>query len=140
MHVDLAIIYRWLYNHRYYPHHHVSHNIFIIITPHIDIKLQGQSVESIFILPVQRIPRYRLLLEQLLKYTPTDHTEYDVVKRALEKISDMAMFSNEAIRARENKTKIMEIMLSINPLSRVDLLDDQDRRFIKEGILSRQCR
>jgi len=114
-------------------------NIFIIIT-HIDIKLQGQSVESIFILPVQRIPRYRLLLEQLLKYTPTDHTEYDVVKRALEKISDMAMFSNEAIRARENKTKIMEIMLSINPLSRVDLLDDQDRRFIKEGILSRQCR
>jgi hypothetical protein len=25
-------------------------------------------------------------------------------------------------------------------LSRVDLLDDQDRRFIKEGILSRQCR
>jgi len=128
-----------LYNYRYYPHHHVSHNIFIIIT-HIDIKLQGQSVESIFILPVQRIPRYRLLLEQLLKYTPTDHTEYDVVKRALEKISDMAMFSNEAIRARENKTKIMEIMLSINPLSRVDLLDDQDRRFIKEGILSRQCR
>lgn len=114
-------------------------NIFIVIT-HIDIKLQGQSVESIFILPVQRIPRYRLLLEQLLKYTPTDHTEYDVVKRALEKISDMAMFSNEAIRARENKTKIMEIMLSINPLSRVDLLDDQDRRFIKEGILSRQCR
>ena len=76
----------------------------------------------------------------MLKYTPTNHTEYDVVKRALEKISDMAMFSNEAIRARENKTKIMEIMLSINPLSRVDLLDDQDRRFIKEGILSRQCR
>lgn len=123
-------------------HHHVvsSSPSSSCIYIYIDIKLQGQSVESIFILPVQRIPRYRLLLEQLLKYTPNDHTEYDVVKRALEKISDMAMFSNEAIRARENKTKIMEIMLSINPLSRVDLLDDQDRRFIKEGILSRQCR
>jgi hypothetical protein len=102
--------------------------------------LQSQSLESLLILPVQRIPRYRLLLEQLLKYTPDNHPDYPIVKDALEKICDLAMYNNEAIRARENKNKIMSIMMQLEPTTRVDLLDIKDRKFIKEGSLLRQCR
>jgi hypothetical protein len=102
--------------------------------------LQGQKVESLLILPVQRIPRYRLLLEQLLKYTEEDHTDFPIVKDALDKICTLAMYNNEAIRARENMNKIMEIMMQIQPTNRVDLLEEKQRRFIKEGLLLRQCR
>lgn len=105
-----------------------------------DPRLQNQKIESIFILPVQRIPRYRLLLEQLLKYTPEDHPQFTDVKNALDKICDMALYSNEAIRARENRAKIMDIIKTIEPRTRVDLLADPDRSFIKEGPLLRQCR
>lgn len=105
-----------------------------------DPRLQNQKIESIFILPVQRIPRYRLLLEQLLKYTPEDHVQYDDVKNALDKICDMALYSNEAIRARENRAKIMDIIKSIEPRTRVDLLANTERSFLKEGPLLRQCR
>lgn len=102
--------------------------------------LQGQKIESLLILPVQRIPRYRLLLEQLLKYTPEDHVDYQVVQSALENICALAMYNNEAIRARENLNKMMEIMMSIEPTSRMDLLAEKGRKFIKEGPLQKQCR
>lgn len=105
-----------------------------------DPRLQNQKIESIFILPVQRIPRYRLLLEQLQKCTPEGHPQFTVVNTALDKICAMAMYSNEAIRKRENRAKIMDIVKSIEPTTRVDLLADQDRAFIKEGPLLRQCR
>jgi len=29
-------------------------------------------------MPVQRIPRYKLLLTELLKHTPEDHPDYEV--------------------------------------------------------------
>ena len=105
-----------------------------------DPRLANQKIESIFILPVQRIPRYRLLLEELLKYTSSTHIEYNTVNNVLQKICDMAMYSNEAIRKRENRAKIMDIIKMIEPTSRVDLLANPDRSFIKEGPLLRQCR
>lgn len=105
-----------------------------------DPNSQGIDIESLLIMPVQRIPRYRLLLEQLLKYTPECHPEHTFVSSALDKICNVAMFNNEAIRARENKTKMMSIMMHIEPRSRIDLLDDSQRQFMKEGVLQRQCR
>lgn len=105
-----------------------------------DPRSQNQKIESIFILPVQRIPRYRLLLEQLQKCTPEGHPQFEVVNTALEKICAMAMYSNEAIRRRENRGKIFSIIQTIEPTTRVNLLDNPDRLFIKEGPLLRQCR
>jgi len=105
-----------------------------------DPLLQSQTIESLLILPVQRIPRYRLLLDQLLKFTPEDHPDFSIVQQSLDKICDLAMYNNEAIRDRENKNKMMSIMMQMEPTSRVDLLAKKNRKFIKEGLLLRQCR
>jgi hypothetical protein len=102
--------------------------------------LQGQNLESLLILPVQRIPRYRLLLEQLLKYTTNDHPDYQTVQSALDKICELAHYNNEAIRARENNNKLMSIMMQIQPTNRPNLLDDKNRKFLKEATLQKQCR
>jgi hypothetical protein len=100
----------------------------------------GQRLESMLILPVQRIPRYRLLMEQLLKYTSESHEDYGILQQALEMIESTANINNEAIRARENKNKIMEIMMQIEPTTRIDLLEDRSRLFVIEGALQKQCR
>lgn len=102
--------------------------------------MHNQKLEAMLIMPVQRIPRYRLLMEQLLKYTPETHPDFFVLQQALTVILSMAESNNEAIRARENKNKMMEIMMTIEPTTRMDLLEDRNRRFVMEATLLRQCR
>jgi hypothetical protein len=43
------------------------------------------DIESLLILPVQRIPRYNLLLSQLIKYTNADHKDYNNLIEATKK-------------------------------------------------------
>ena len=49
---------------------------------------EGNTLDlpSLLIMPIQRIPRYRLLFEELLKETPEDHLDYDDIKAALKEI------------------------------------------------------
>jgi FYVE/RhoGEF/PH domain-containing protein 5/6 len=105
-----------------------------------DPRSLGIGIESLLIGPVQRIPRYRLLLQELLKYTPEDHEEYESISKSLEKIKEVASENNEAIRQRENLEKIMEIMMKIDSRRRINLLDDPSRKLLREGELHRQCR
>lgn len=104
-----------------------------------DPRLENQGIESFLILPVQRIPRYRLLVEEVRKYTPETHPDYASVNIALERISDIATANNEAIRNRENKNKLMEVMMKLDYRYRINLLDGNSL-FVKEGSLLRQCR
>lgn len=105
-----------------------------------DPRSVGLGIESLLILPVQRIPRYRLLLVELLKFTPECVDEYKATSSALDKIGALALANNEAIKDRDNKKKIMDIMMSFDTGSRINLLDEPNRRFLKEGDLQRQCR
>jgi DNA invertase Pin-like site-specific DNA recombinase len=41
---------------------------------------------SLLITPIQRLPRYNLLLRDLLKHTPNDHPEYNRLAEAIEVI------------------------------------------------------
>lgn len=44
---------------------------------------RGQTLDSYLILPVQRVPRYRLFLERLLEYTPAGHPDLPACREAL---------------------------------------------------------
>ena len=46
----------------------------------------GLSIQAYLINPVQRIPRYKLLLENLLKHTQSSHPDYEDLQRALGQI------------------------------------------------------
>jgi hypothetical protein len=105
-----------------------------------NLQLGGGGIESLLILPVQRIPRYRLLLEQLIKFTPENHPQFDSIRLVFDRICEIAQYNNEAIRARENQQKTMEIMMAFEPRTRIDLLNDSARRFVKEGPLIKLCR
>jgi hypothetical protein len=105
-----------------------------------DSRCCGAGIESFLVTPVQRIPRYRMLLEQILKYTPESHEDFEDLQSSLAKVSEVAMANNEAIRLRESKDQIMRIMMTIEPSTRINLLDEPTRVFKKEAFMDRQCR
>jgi FYVE/RhoGEF/PH domain-containing protein 5/6 len=50
----------------------------------------GRDVRSLLIMPVQRIPRYNLLLQELLKGTAEDHPAYPSLIDALDIMKKVA--------------------------------------------------
>lgn len=66
------------------------------------------DLEALLIQPVQRIPRYRLLLEDLVKNTPASHPDKANLEASLSNIRDVANDINESIRATEQVKKVGE--------------------------------
>jgi len=71
------------------------------------------SLQGYLLLPVQRLPRYLLLLEQLLKNTPETDKEYRDLTRAKEAIRMVVEQCNERIRRFEEKKHVIEIISNI---------------------------
>lgn len=99
---------------------------------------EGLSLESFLVLPVQRIPRYKMLLDEVKKCTPLDHPDYADISVACETIKEVATENNEAFHIREAEEKLYKLMTLIEPP--IDLLDTQTRRFIREADMQKQCR
>ncbi|XP_045879466.1 FYVE, RhoGEF and PH domain-containing protein 3 isoform X1 [Meles meles] len=59
--------------------------------------------------PVQRVPRYQLLLKDYLKRLPGDAPDRKDAERSLELISTAANHSNAAIRKMEKMHKLLEV-------------------------------
>jgi hypothetical protein len=45
------------------------------------VKLENKDIFAYLIMPVQRIPRYQLLLRDLLKHTEKDHNDYESLQK-----------------------------------------------------------
>eukprot|EP01089_Gocevia_fonbrunei_P016904 TRINITY_DN5353_c0_g1_i1.p1 TRINITY_DN5353_c0_g1~~TRINITY_DN5353_c0_g1_i1.p1 ORF type:complete len:104 (-),score=6.38 TRINITY_DN5353_c0_g1_i1:15-326(-) len=50
---------------------------------------------SILITPVQRMPRYQILIDALIKFTSSKHTDYSTLLLALDKIKDLNFYINQ---------------------------------------------
>jgi len=94
---------------------------------------------AFLILPVQRIPRYVLLIMDLIKNTELDHHDYASLTEALSKMKTVADHIEESIIAAENSQKCLAIHNSFLILKDVKILEP-GRRFIHEGVLIKQCR
>lgn len=98
---------------------------------------RGLDLESLLITPVQRIPRYKLLLEALLKCTAADHPDYKGIGEALVLVSKIADSINSAMRESQNRQDILNIQKLFG--KDVDLVTPS-RKFIMKGILTKRCR
>ena len=88
----------------------------------------------------QRIPRYRMLLEELLKKTPESHFDYEDLSASLKQVSEIASLNNEAIRRREGKDQIMQVMMMLDTKTRINLLDKPGRMLRRQATMNRQTR
>ncbi|KAL7371028.1 hypothetical protein ABVT39_016651 [Epinephelus coioides] len=59
--------------------------------------------------PVQRVPRYEMLLRDYLKKLPKDDPDYDLAHKSLQTISMAATHSNSAIQKAESLKRLLEI-------------------------------
>ncbi|EGC39822.1 hypothetical protein DICPUDRAFT_26275, partial [Dictyostelium purpureum] len=98
----------------------------------------GLDLISLLIMPVQRIPRYKLLLQSLIQYTPLESPDYKDVDKALESISEVANIVNESIREKQKMEKILSIQKRFT--GACPPLLAPLRTFIREGYLTKVCR
>ena len=90
------------------------------------------------ILPVQRIPRYRMLLESLLQNTCPLDPECEVIKKAIDSVAEVADSINQAIREHQDLEELIRIVRQIK--NAPPNLVKPKRAFIKEGSLVKICR
>eukprot|EP00057_Strongylocentrotus_purpuratus_P016006 XP_011670480.1 PREDICTED: intersectin-1 [Strongylocentrotus purpuratus] len=71
-----------------------------------DTRTKGMPVSSYLIKPMQRITRYPLLTQKILKYTPEMHADYANIKTACEKAEELCQQVNEGVREKENSDRL----------------------------------
>ena len=91
------------------------------------------NIESLIILPIQRMPRYKILLEEIIKHTEPNHPDLKQLKSALAKISEVNDSINNRIKEFESRIKVQNIENRFN--GKVTNLVTPSRRYIKEGQL-----
>lgn len=99
-----------------------------------EIKTGLTNMQNFQILPIQRTPRYELLLKDFVKYTDEDHPDFKSLCEALFKVQDVATKINESKRLADNLTKIISIQ---DQIGREDLVQPH-RRFLAEGTVTLQ--
>ncbi|GAB1601612.1 rho guanine nucleotide exchange factor 39-like [Argonauta hians] len=97
----------------------------------------GLKFNALLITPVQRVPRYKLLLEDLLEHTPTSHYDYYDLQEATKQICNIAIHINEHIRQHENFQKMLTIQRSLGTTPKIL---SPGREFIREGTLRKVTR
>jgi len=98
----------------------------------------GLDFGAYLIMPIQRIPRYRLLIEEFLHNTPQTHKDYKDIQASLDKLMAVAKDVNKAITDQENRDRMIKISKKL-----VDMKEEliaPSRYFIREGDLQKVCR
>jgi len=105
-------------------------------------KCENLSLESFLIMPVQRLPRYLLLLDELRKNTDKSDSSIDDVSEAHAKIQAMASALNASLRQKDAQKKVQELEKKFDKDKRYqsDLgeLATPTRVLLKEGPLSKK--
>eukprot|EP01098_Paradermamoeba_levis_P017052 TRINITY_DN9564_c0_g1_i1.p1 TRINITY_DN9564_c0_g1~~TRINITY_DN9564_c0_g1_i1.p1 ORF type:complete len:328 (-),score=84.58 TRINITY_DN9564_c0_g1_i1:132-1046(-) len=97
--------------------------------------VKGQSLHNYLIMPVQRIPRYVLLLQDLVQHTRADHPDHSQLVAALEKIMQIANAIDENKRTDDRKKKAFSVLSALQGLPKGRTLIGPHRLFIHEGDL-----
>ncbi|KAI5119062.1 hypothetical protein M0805_001521 [Coniferiporia weirii] len=93
------------------------------------------NLEGYLLLPVQRIPRYRLLLDELVRSTPPPSDSFDdPLDRALTEISSLATNMNEGKREAESRRRLVQWQSRIRGKFPSPLVQPH-RRLIMDGKL-----
>ena len=82
-------------------------------------------------MPVQRIPRYVLLLQDLLNNTVKEHPDYENINGALGRVKDFANYINVSKRQTENLEKLRAIQERL--ASDAEDIVKEGRKFVREG-------
>ena len=68
-----------------------------------------ETVDGLLVIPVQRIPRYPMLLKQLLKLTPEIHWDYDDIQQAHDELSEMVKVIDSKKKEQDERNFVSDV-------------------------------
>eukprot|EP01111_Echinosteliopsis_oligospora_P009380 TRINITY_DN2731_c1_g1_i2.p1 TRINITY_DN2731_c1_g1~~TRINITY_DN2731_c1_g1_i2.p1 ORF type:complete len:611 (-),score=114.69 TRINITY_DN2731_c1_g1_i2:15-1847(-) len=92
------------------------------------------TLSGYLIQPVQRVPRYNLLLEELIKSTWEFHRDYDTLCNALREMKKIAVHINESMHKSDKASRVVQIQ---SDLGGEVMLVEPHRRFVRDGSVFR---
>eukprot|EP00301_Raphidiophrys_heterophryoidea_P020877 c5461_g1_i2.p1 GENE.c5461_g1_i2~~c5461_g1_i2.p1 ORF type:complete len:893 (+),score=242.14 c5461_g1_i2:137-2680(+) len=99
-------------------------------------QLNNLDLSSLLIMPVQRLPRYKLLLEDICRCTDESHPDFESLRRALQTISRTAAGINRFIKESDRHKRVMFLGAKMRGLGE-DLVQPH-RTLLLEGVARRQ--
>jgi len=103
----------------------------------IDAKGSLKQLLSFQIMPIQRIPRYEMLLKEIVKNTADNHPDRPHLERALQEITKVATAINDSMKEKERQQQLMELQKQVG--GSIQLVKPA-RHFIRSGDLWKKCR
>eukprot|EP01113_Clastostelium_recurvatum_P028624 TRINITY_DN3459_c0_g1_i2.p1 TRINITY_DN3459_c0_g1~~TRINITY_DN3459_c0_g1_i2.p1 ORF type:complete len:1330 (+),score=357.21 TRINITY_DN3459_c0_g1_i2:583-3990(+) len=100
-----------------------------------DPRCKGLDLGALLIAPIQRIPRYVLLLEDLVRHTPSSHLDHKNLTSALWKMKAVAEYVNEKKREADNIHEVERVQEKLGSFEAGFDLAVPHRRYIREGIM-----
>ncbi|NWS96453.1 ARHGH factor, partial [Mionectes macconnelli] len=97
---------------------------------------EKQALSDLMIKPVQRIPRYELLVKDLLKHTPEDHPDHPFLIDAQRNIKQVAERINKGMKSAEEVERNTRIVQEIE--SHIEGMEDLQaplRRFLRQEMV-----
>uniref|UniRef100_A0A4W2H1Q5 Rho guanine nucleotide exchange factor 17 n=1 Tax=Bos indicus x Bos taurus TaxID=30522 RepID=A0A4W2H1Q5_BOBOX len=97
---------------------------------------EKQALSDLMIKPVQRIPRYELLVKDLLKHTPEDHPDYPLLLDAQRNIKQVAERINKGVRSAEEAERHARVLQEIE--AHIEGMEDLQaplRRFLRQEMV-----
>ncbi|KAH8406777.1 hypothetical protein KR222_000372, partial [Zaprionus bogoriensis] len=92
-----------------------------------------RKLNALMIVPIQRVPRYKLLLEQVLLYTSPADADYKLLKESVKEIEATASHINSCVEEQEITQYLIHLQNSL--VNRTPNIVKPSRRVIKEGML-----
>ncbi|KYR01365.1 pleckstrin (PH) domain-containing protein [Tieghemostelium lacteum] len=92
-----------------------------------------RDIQSFVSMPIQRIPRYVLLLRELLKFTVPGHSDHTNIELAVKRMEDIANLINRQMKEDETSKEVFLISQKLRPP--IPNLVEPHRKIIKEGIV-----
>ncbi|XP_032453905.1 uncharacterized protein LOC100123336 isoform X2 [Nasonia vitripennis] len=95
------------------------------------------GLDQLLIKPVQKIPRYELLIQRLLKHTDTSHPDYQLLTAALKEVHELVVKINcterESLEWEQQQTTLKEVQSLVEGLAGIVT---NDRAFIRHDLVS----
>lgn len=95
----------------------------------------GNNLFDILITPVQRIPRYVLLLKDMIKSTPSTHPDKQYIEEAYTLVKEIADYVNSMKKLADNVVELQQLQQKFSGYpGKLDSLST--RKFIKDVVLT----
>ena len=92
---------------------------------------QGLCIQGHMLAPVQRLPRYKMLLETYLKYQEENGEDFEDTKNAIRIVLRVTNASNDAFKEKEKMDKMKQLQKNLGSFELVQAA----RSLLKEGVL-----